>query len=74
MKKYYAEECLSLNLPKNIKDELKDNLGKRVFYGDSEKCKYGRLIGIYMLSTPFYILDVEGYEQYIPCAYSLTKF
>lgn len=74
MSKYFnLNEILELNLPNDIKEEVKDKFGKKVFYEEDDSCKVGTLIGIAIhgrLNGSYYIMDNQNY---VPTWKSITK-
>lgn len=73
---FNLDDILRLNLPDNIKKEVEDNFKKKVFYDNNGSCRLGVLIGIEMnhkLSETYYIMDVDGTENYVPIWKSITR-
>jgi hypothetical protein len=77
--KYYTvEDILKLDtVPDRVKEEIKNKLHKKVFFGWNDGTKIGKLKGIEVnrqLSLIFYLIEdlYNKHTYYIPCEYSLT--
>lgn len=73
---FNLDDILRLNLPDNIRKEVKGKFKKKVFYDNNGSCQLGVLIGIEMnhkLSETYYIVDVDGNKNYVPTWKSITR-
>ena len=73
---FNLEDILKLNLPNDIKEEIKETFGKKVFYEENDSCKMGVLIGIAThgrLNGVYYITNVNNNKNYVPIWKSITK-
>lgn len=75
MDKYYnIDEILNLDISDTLLSEIKDNLNKRVFWGQNGVCKIGKLCGLSVEDNEiYYILKVNNDEVFIPIWKSLTR-
>lgn len=71
---YNLDEILRLNLPEDLKENIKEKFKKKVFYDNNGYCKVGTLIGVYhKLEETYYIIDVDGSKNYVPTWKSITR-
>lgn len=73
---YNLEEILRLDLDKEVRENLRQKFGKRVFFDSNGSCKVGKLCGLeinYQLGATYYIIsDANNKELFIPVSQSIT--
>lgn len=73
---YNLDEILRLNLPEDLKENIKEKFKKKVFYDNNGSCRIGTLIGVernHKLEETYYIIDVDGSKNFVPIWKSLTR-
>ena len=73
---YNLDEILRLNLPEDLKENIKKKFKKKVFYDNNGSCRVGTLIGVERnrkLEETYYIIDVDGNKNFVPTWKSLTR-
>ena len=73
---YNLDEILRLNLPEELKENIKEKFKKKVFYDNNGSCRIGTLIGVernHKLEETYYIIDVDGSKNFVPMWKSLTR-
>lgn len=73
---YNLDEILRLNLPEDLKENIKEKFKKKVFYDNNGSCRIGTLIGVernHKLEETYYIIDVDGSKNFVPMWKSLTR-
>lgn len=73
---YNLDEILRLDLSKEVREDLRQKFGKRVFFDSNGSCKVGKLCGLeinYQLGATYYIIsDANNKELFIPVSQSIT--
>lgn len=73
---YNLDEILKLDLDEEIKQNIKEKFGKKVFFDSNGSCKVGRLCGVeknYKLTMIYYIVaDSEDKKMFVPVNQSIT--
>ena len=73
---YNLDEILKLDLPDNVKQNMKEKFGKTVSFDLNESCKVGKLCGLeknYQLTMLYYIIKgLDSKKMYIPIQKSIT--
>lgn len=73
---YNLDEILRLNLPEELKENIKEKFKKKVFYDNNGSCRIGTLIGVernHKLEETYYIIDVNGTKNVVSMWKSLTR-
>lgn len=69
------DDILRLNLDDNVRENIKEKFGKKVFFDSNGSCKMGKLCGLevnHKLSMLYYIIDEGGKKLYVPTYNSIT--
>ena len=69
------DDILKLDLDNNVRENMKEKFGKRVFFDSEGSCKMGKLCGIevnHKLSMLHYIIEVENKNLCVPTYQSIT--
>lgn len=73
---YNLDEILKLDLDKEVKENLEQKFGKRIYFDSNGSCKIGKLCGIeknYQLGMIYYIiLSPDEKKIFIPINQSIT--
>lgn len=73
---YNLDEILRLDLSKEVRENLEQKFGRRVFFDSNGSCKVGKLCGLeinYQLGATYYIIsDANNKELFIPVSQSIT--
>ena len=73
---YNLDEILRLDLSKEVRENLEQKFGRRVFFDSNGSCKIGKLCGLeinYQLGATYYIIsDANNKELFIPVSQSIT--
>lgn len=74
---YNLDDILKLNLPEDLKENIREKFKKRIFYDNDGSCKVGILVGIernYKLEETYYIIiDMDGNKNFVSIWKSLTR-
>lgn len=73
---YNLDEILKLDLDKEVKENLEQKFGKRIYFDSNGSCKIGKLCGIeknYQLGMIYYIISSPDEKKtFIPINQSIT--
>ena len=73
---YNLDEILKLDLDKEVKENLEQKFGKRIYFDSNGSCKIGKLCGIeknYQLIIIYYIISSPDEKKiFIPINQSIT--
>lgn len=73
---YNLDEILKLDLDKEVKENLEQKFGKRIYFDSNGSCKIGKLCGIeknYQLGMIYYIISSSDEKKiFIPINQSIT--
>lgn len=73
---YNLDKILRLDLSKEVRENLEQKFGRRVFFDSNGSCKVGKLCGLeinYQLGATYYIIsDANNKELFIPVSQSIT--
>lgn len=69
------DDILKLNLDNNVRENIEEKFGRRVFFDSNGSCKIGKLWGLevnHKLSMLYYIIEVDDKKLYVPAYQSIT--
>lgn len=69
------DDILKLNLEDNVRENIKEKFGKKVFFDSDGSCKMGKLCGLevnHKLSMLYYIIEENDKKLYVPIYKSIT--
>lgn len=73
---YNLDEILKLDLSNEVKENLKQKFGKKVFFDSNGSCKVGRLCGLernYQIGAIYYIISsLNDKKIFVPVNQSIT--